>query len=248
MPVPDDGAVRGLVARISDYVKHHEILLIAVFVIALVWGVSGKVQDIIAAHDSKNLILAQQQLQAQVEKNAELAKAAEQQAAQYAAQQAETARLNASLELANSALVSALAKQQATDKTLPDPLLAARIAALANIPPGVITGGTQGGFNVPRPAAEQIAVTLEEVPALQGQLKNVQQEKVNTDVLLDSANKSIGTLNARVDGLNLQIVRADDVCKDQIKVVKDDAAKSKRKWFVIGFITGFFARQALQHP
>lgn len=248
MPLPADQEVRGLVSRVSGYAKLHEILIIAVLGLAAAWFVSGKILDTVSAHDSKNLILAQQQLQAQVEKNAELAKVAEQQAAQYAAQQQETARLNASLEQANAALVSALSKQQATDRTLPDPLLAARIAALSNIAPGIITGAAQGGFVVPRPAAEQIAVTLEEVPALQGQLKNVQQEKANTDSLLDSANKSIGTLNARVDGLNLQIVDADKTCKQQIKVVKDDAAKSKRKWFIVGFITGFFARQVVTHP
>jgi multidrug efflux pump subunit AcrA (membrane-fusion protein) len=248
MPIPADQEVRSLVARVSGYVKAHEILILAVFAVALIWGVSGKVQDVIAAHDNKNLILAQAQLDATKSNNAALAAQVAQQAAAVAAQQQETARLNAALEQANAALVTALAKQQATDKTLPPTALAQRIETLAALPPQSVVPQPDNTFKVAQPAAVQIAVTLENVPALQGQLKNAQDEKANTDKLLASTQGQVTTLNTRVDGLTLQLKQADGVCEDKIKVVKDDAAKSKRHWFYFGFVTGFLARQAIPHP
>lgn len=248
MPVPADAEVRSLVGRASAYVKTHEILIIALFSIGLIWFVSGKVQDVIAAHDAKNLTLGKAALAAQVEKNTALAQQVAQQAAQFAAQQQETARLNASLEQANAALIGALAKQQTTDKQLPPTELAQRIETLAGLPAQSVVPQPNASFSVSQPAAVQIAVTLENVPALQGQLKNEQAVKNNVDKLLASSQGQVTTLNSRVDGLGLQLAAADKVCSEQIKVVKDDAAKAKRKWFLWGFVTGFLARQVIATP
>jgi uncharacterized protein YlxW (UPF0749 family) len=244
--VPTDAAVRGTVASISHYFKTHEILISIVGAFILLWCISGKVQDVIAAHDQKNLTLAQATLQAQVASNKVLAAQVAQQAAAVAAQQQETARLNAALEQANATLVSALAKQQATDKNLPPTALAQRIETLAGLPAQTIAPQPDSTFKVPQPAAVQIAVTLEQVPALQGQLKNVQAEKANTDKLLSSTQGQVTTLNSQVNGLNLQLVAADKVCSDKIAVVKDAARKSKRRWFVIGFVAGFLSRQYIK--
>ena len=139
-------------------------------------------------------------------------------------------------------------RQQATDRQLPPTALAARIETLAELPPASVVPKPNNTFNVTQPAAVQIAVTLEQVPALQGELKNVQAEKSNTDKLLASTQGQVTGLNDRVAGLLLEQTKADKVCQDQIKVVKDDAAKSKRHWFYFGFITGFLARQAVPHP
>lgn len=244
--VPTDAQVRSTVASVSHYFKAHEILISIVGAFILIWCLSGKVENVIAAHDQKNLTLAQATLQAQVASNTALAQQVAQQAAAVAAQQQETARLNAALEQANAALVSALAKQQATDKTLPPTALAQRIETLAALPPQSVVPQPNNSFNVSQPAAVQIAVTLETVPALQGQLKNAQDEKANTDKLLSGTQGQVTTLNSQVDGLKLQLGDADKVCTDKIKVVKDAAAKSKRRWFIIGYVAGFLSRQYIK--
>lgn len=243
---PTDAQVRSTAASISHYFKTHEILISIVGALILLWCLSGKVENVIAAHDQKNLTLAQATLQAQVDKNTALAQQVAQQAAAVAAQQQETTRLNAALEQANATLVSALAKQQTTDKTLPPTALAQRIETLAALPPQSVVPQANQHFDLTPAGAVGIAVTLEQVPALQGQLKNTQDEKASTDKLLASTQGQVTTLNSQVDGLKLQLGDADKVCTDKIKVVKDDARKSKRRWFIIGYVAGFLSRQYIK--
>lgn len=246
--LPADTQVRSFVASVSHYVKAHEILLIAVLGVAAVWFVSGKVGDVIARHDQNTLVLAQADLKAQAEKNAALAQQVAEQAKFVAAQKVETDRLNQSLEQANAALINALAQRQQIDRQLPPMELAQRIELLATLPPQSVVPQPDNSFKVGQPAAVELAVTLEKVPVLQKELDNAQQEKLNTGKLLAATETQVGTLNARVDGLNLQISKADTVCKDQVKVERDKAAKAKRRWFIIGFISGFLTRSAIPVP
>ena len=86
---------------------------------------------------------------------------------------------------------------------------------------------------------------LETIPVLKSQLDNETTLKTNDDQLIGQQNKSIFDLTTQVGGL--QKLNADDAkqCTDQIAVVKADAAKSKRRWFIIGYVAGFLSRQFL---
>ena len=77
------------------------------------------------------------------------------------------------------------------------------------------------------------------------ELSNSKQSEQNTDTLLTASNAQVATLNTEVSGLRLEITDDKTVCQDQIKVVKADAAKSKRRWFLIGVVAGFLGRSAL---
>jgi hypothetical protein len=77
------------------------------------------------------------------------------------------------------------------------------------------------------------------------ELANSQAEAKNDLSLLTASNAQVATLNTEVSGLNLQLVDNSKVCTAQIAVVKADAAKSKRRWFLIGVVAGFLGRSAL---
>jgi hypothetical protein len=206
-------------------------------------------------------VLKQAQIvaQQQATQDAALAQQATQNAAVVAQDKAQLQALsdkvtaqNASLVAANTALATALTKQQKTDASLPVPALVDRWAQLA---PGTnFAGAITSGNNVEVTPSNALATVqqLEKVPVLTQQLANETAEKLADDTLIAKQNTSIsdlntqvGTLNASIVGLNKQIVDNNTVSQDQIKLIKAEASKSKRRWFIIGFITGFISRQLI---
>ncbi len=143
-------------------------------------------------------------------------------------------------------MASALTKQQKTDAALPVPELVNRWAQLT---PGTDFSGAIGSGNDVMVTPSNALATvqqLEKVPVLAQELSNETTEKTNDDQLLGQANKSIGDLNTQVTTLNASVAGAQKLdadhqaqCQEQIKVVKDKARKSKRRWFEFGFVTGF---------
>jgi hypothetical protein len=157
---------------------------------------------------------------------------------------------NAQLAQANATLASALAKQQHTDASLPVPALVDRWAQLA---PGTnFTGAVTSGNNVQVTPSNALATVqqLEKVPVLTTELANETTAKANDDQVITTQNKNIFDLNTQVTTLNASVLGATKLdtdhqaqCVDEIKVVKAQAAKSKRKWFVIGYVAGFLSRE-----
>lgn len=246
LPTPS-GPLGTAVTWISGLFKNHEWLLAVIIGAALVWGVSGKVQNIIAAHDQKFLDSSTATLQAQVDKNAALAQSNAQLAADFKSFAAQAQAANQQLEVANAKLADALKQRQAVDANLPPTDLAARIEALIKLPDGSVAPAPGNMFSLTFPAAVSIAQNLEAIPSFQQQISNVQTEKANAEQELAKESLLVTGLNNQVDGLKLQIGDATKVCQAQVKVVKDAAAKSKRKWFVIGFVAGFATRVLTTH-
>lgn len=228
---------------VSGFVKLHERLLVIVFVVVLLWGVSGKVESIIAAHDNANLNAEKAALATQVEKNASTAALVAQQAVQFQEQKAQADKANAALEQANAALVAALTRQQKADATMTLPDLAVRWGQLVPNPGLAVSNGK---LTVSESGAHATVNELEKVPALTQQLDTAKIEKKNVDALLLASTGQVATLNTLVDGKNAEIKKAGDVCEGRIKVVKDEARKSKRRWFVIGYVAGFLSRQYIK--
>ena len=230
------------ISSLSAYVKLHERLIGLVLAAAVIWGVSGKIESVVAKHDKSQETQAQIVANAQQSKDAALATQAAQQAEQYKELSDKVAAQNAALEQANITLATALAKQQHTDATLPPTELVARLNTLV---PTASATVTPSGIALPEAGAVSVVQQLEQVPVLTQELANSQAETKNDLSLLTASNAQVATLNTEVSGLRLEITDDKTVCQDQIKVVKADAAKSKRRWFLIGVVAGFLGRSAL---
>lgn len=232
---------------VRTFLKNHETLLIFVLGFLLIWFVSGKVENAIAAHDNANLKTVQATLAAQVDANQKTAALVAQQAADYKALASKLEAQDTALAQANVALTQALTKRQSTDAVLPMPELVSRWSQL--VPGSDFSSATvtpTGDVSVSPTNAHATVNELEKVPVLTAQLENEKTAETNLNTLLAASNGQVVTLNGAVDGLKLQITDDDKVCKAQIAVVKAQARKSKRRWFVAGFITGFASRQALK--
>ena len=228
---------------ISTYLKAHERLLIVLVLVVLSWFALGKVQSVIAAHDNANLQQAKVVAQVQQEKNDALAKQIAQQAAEYKALADKVNAQNAALEQANVNLANALIKQQRTDASLPPSELANRWTVLVPQAKPVVT---PTGIAVDTPSAVATVQALEETPALRAQLSNERTQLENAQKLIVDEGTQIATLNTLVTGKDALLADDAKVCSAQIKVVKDAAAKSKRKWFYAGYVLGFLSRQAIK--
>jgi len=241
--VPKTVATPGV---ISAFLKAHEFLICFVVAVLLFWFVSGRVENIIAAHDKDVYDAGAAALQAQADKNATVAQQNAQLAADYRtfAQQAQQANLQ--LEQANAKLADALKGRQAADAALPAPDLAVHIETLAGVPAGGVVPAPGNTFAITTPAAVAIAQGLESVPTLTGELANTKAEKATVDQQLVKQGAIVAGLNNQITGLGLQITDADKACKAQVAFVKAEANKSKRKWFVIGYVAGLATRGAIK--
>jgi hypothetical protein len=247
----------GELGKIRAFLLDHEKLLIVLVAAIVIWVGYGKITDIIANHD--NAQLQQQRLinDAQIAKNQAMLEQQQKddaiRAKDEADRQAEAAKLqqqNAALVQANTALAAALTQRQKQDASLSLPELALRWEQLV---PSAGLSTTQTGLGITPEGAHATVNELEKVPALSAELTNEQTKEANLQTMLTSSNESIGLLNqsitdrdGRIEGLNTLMVGNKKQCEDEKKVIKDAARKSKRRWFVIGFVSGFVSRQAIK--
>lgn len=231
------------ISSISGYIKNHERLLIILILVGLSWFSVGKVENIIAAHDNANLKQATTIAQVQQSKDAALAAQVASQAAQYQALADKVQVQNAALVAANTQLATALAKQQKTDASLPLPDLANRWTVLV---PSAKPIATPSGLAVDTPGAIATVQSLEQVPVLSAQIENDRTQIENTQNLLTASNGQVATLNEEVSGLRLEAVDQAKVCDARVKVETDKVHTARRRWFKIGFLTGFLARQVIK--
>lgn len=228
---------------LKTFLKLHETLIIFIVGFALIWFVSGRVEDILAAHDNAKLATTQATLTAQTITNQQTAVIVAQQAADYKALATKLQAQDAALAQANVALTQALTKQQLANNSLTIPELQTRWTQL--VPTAGL--GTSNGQTVISDAGAHATVNeLEKVPVLTTELSNEKTSNANTSALLAASNGQVVTLNSQIGGLNLQLADSSKVCKAQIAVTKAEARKSKRRWFVVGFIAGFASRQAIK--
>jgi len=216
------------ISSLSAYVKLHERLIGLVLAAAVIWGVSGKIESVVAKHDKSQETQAQIVANAQQSKDAALATQAAQQAEQYK-------ELSDKVAAQNAALVTALVKQQHTDASLPPSDLIARWNTLV---PQAGATVTSTGVALPEAGAVATVQQLESVPVLTQQL-------ANTNSLLGASQKQVVTLDQEVSGLNLQLVDNQKVCTEELKVQADQYKKSRWHWFWAGMAAGFLGRSAL---
>lgn len=228
---------------IRTFLLDHERLIIVVIIAVGLWFGYGKYAQIRLDHDNAILAQAKVTADAQAKANQQLAQQVADDKAQLEALSDKLQAQNQQLTNANVALATALTKQQKTDASLPVPDLVNRWAQLA---PGTnFTGAIGSGNNVTVTPSNALATVqqLEKVPVLTSELANETTQKANDDQLLSAANKSIFDLNNQVAGATKLDTDHQAQCTAQIAVVKAAAAKSKRRWFVIGYVAGFLSRQ-----
>lgn len=250
----------GELGKIRAFLLDHERLLIVVALVIFGWWAYGKYADIRLQHDSA--VLQQQKLINEAQAKANQAALEQQQKddairmKDEADRQAEAAKLqaqNQALVNANTALAAALTKAQKQDATLPPTELAARWQQLVpTAPPASITVAPTG-MTVNSAAAVATVQELEKVPVLTSELENEKTKEANTETMLASSNEAIGFLNQsitdrdkRIDGLNLTIVGNQKQCTEEKKVMADQFRKSKRRWFIVGYVAGFISRQVIK--
>jgi hypothetical protein len=241
-----DSGIRGVIMLESyiKFVKAHETILMVVLAAGLVFGVAGKVESTIAAHDNVEYGKALLADKAQADANAAIAAQVASDRIAFDALQAKMQAQDAALIQANTALSTALAKQQKTDDVMTTSQLIARWQTL--VPQAKFDGAPMtpdGGVDVSPANAHATVDVLEQVPVLTQQLANSTQQTTDALSLLSADAKQVSDLNTEVSGLKLKAVDDAQVCKEQVKVAKDAARKGRRKWFEIGFVTGFLARQ-----
>ena len=233
--------------KISTFLIAHERLIIILSLALLVFHGYLKTIDYLKSRDQAVNSKAQATLQAQVEANKQAADNTQQVVLQYKDLVDKLVVSNAQIAAAQVQRAQVTQKQQAADKTLPPPELAARWNTLLKMPTGVVpsTGST---YAVTQDAAVQTVIQLETVPMLQADLAGEQ-------VLVSNGQKQIeglSTVNAaqitEIAGLGAQIQDQTKACTTQVNLVKAQARKSKIHWFEAGFVVGFVVRQALKFP
>jgi hypothetical protein len=225
------------------WVEAHERHLLILAAGVVLWVGIGKVDTLILHHDQAGLQQAQIVAAQQAQKNAEVLAVVQQQAVDLKALNDRVLSQQAALEQANVNLANALIQQKKTDATLPPTELAARWNTLV---PAALVSVTPNGVSLSLPGAVATVQTLEEVPVLTQQLNGVKQELIGEKQIAAQQESRITSLNTLVAGKDASLKDAEKVCTEQIKVVKDEARKSKRKWFVAGVITGGALRGAVK--
>ena len=127
----------------------------------------------------------------------------------------------------------------AAQVTLPPTELVARLNTLV---PQADATVTPTGVALPEAGAVATVQQLEQVPVLTQQLSDETQIASDTAGLLAAANENRATLTDEISGLKLEAVDSAKVCTAQIAVIKAEARKSKRRWFVAGFVAGIATR------
>lgn len=237
---PVTGSTPGLIR--TFLLDHERLIIVAVLAVGL-WFGYGKYAQIRLDHDNAVLAQAKITADAQAKANAQLAQQVADDKASLQALTDKVTAQNAQLVAANTALATALTKQQKTDAALPVPDLVNRWAQL--VPGTNFAGAVTSGNNVTvTPSnALQTVQQLEKVPVLTQELANETTLKANDDLLIGQQNKNIFDLNASLTGAVKLDTDHQAQCVALVADVKAKAAKSKRRWFIIGYVAGFLSRQ-----
>ena len=224
---------------VSEIFKTHEKLILALVAAGVLWFAIGKVDTLIQHHDDANLKQAQTIAAVQSQKDAAIAAQVAEDNAAFTALQAKMQAQATALEQANIALATVLTKQQKTDATLPPTDLVARWNALV---PQAAVSVTKWTDTLPNAGAIATVQQLEIIPVQQEEITNEQTLVANGNALAVAQAKQVTDLTDQVTGLKLQSVDDAKVCQAQIAIVKADARKSKRRWFIAGFAAGIATR------
>ena len=225
------------------FIKAHETILGLVLAAAVIWGVSGKVENIIAAHDKSNQTTQAIIVNADVAKNVAVAQQAAIDAAKMQEMQAASDAKQTALNNQIVAMATALIQQQKKDAVMTPTELTDRWNILV---PTADASVTNGQVTLPEAGAVATVQQLEVVPEQAKKIDALNQKYDLESGLLVESQKTNADLITQVTGLKTTLVDSAKKCEDDKKVIKDDARKRERWIGIFGTILGFVGRSAIK--
>jgi biopolymer transport protein ExbD len=130
-------------------------------------------------------------------------------------------------------VLSQLKEQQAKVVTLAPPDLAILHGQLVGLPGPTVQGDS---FLSSLPLEQKTVQMLEEIPALNTQLTSKDKSLADADVVIKSTQDQLTSEKGARAADSVACVSDKKALNDQITQIKDDASKSKVKWFLGGSI------------
>ena len=225
----NDAQVISVVKAEVSWLKAHERIVLCFMVLLAVGWLGNKWLDRKATETAATATIAQA---AATQAQSAAALAAADYKVTLSAMQTEIAALNHQ----QTQRTVILQTKQESIKTAPVPEVTAEWQRLLGIQ-GEILPRPDGltGAIVTENVVRQTVSELESVPVLQSNLTDETKITADTKQALDKS-------NALVLSLNSELVTGDKACKAEIASVKATANRSKRNWFVLGFIAGIGTR------
>ncbi|MCU1301745.1 MAG: hypothetical protein JWQ87_2029 [Candidatus Sulfotelmatobacter sp.] len=221
------------VAKDITWLKQHERLILGLSLLFLVFFLGNKFLNWRTTRDIRQEAVAEKTLTDQKKQNKSFADDSATQAQQNIQLLRVVTLEIQKLEGAIQARDTAVHEQQVKDQTLPLTDLVNRWELLVPLPPGDVQASPTGA-TVDDNGVRKTVSQLEQIPALVADVNDKKAIVTDREKQLDSADTLIADQNKQIGGLVVQIADADKTCQAQIKLVKDEAAKSKKNWMLIG--------------
>jgi len=233
------------VVRAESWLKQHEKIVILFLILAVgAFGIS-KFFDVDAARKDAKYVAAEQIVANDQKNSAAAATATAQMQSQYTALVQALATQNAALSASIAQRTASQKAQVVQDSTLPLPGLAARWNQLL---PTVTPTVTPTGVILNEQGVRDTVSQLELVPALEGNLADETKIAYGYQQEAEKADALVNVQNSQIAGLNTQIADSTKACTAQVAAVKAEGHKNSVKWFKrgfgLGFIAGIFAGHA----
>ena len=214
--------------------KHHIILYVVaiIFALGLTYTIESKVADRAEAKYQQAKAISDQKDAT----NAQFQKQIADTLTQLQNQSDQLKAANVQQQTTIASLKQQLQEQKTKDATLPPTELASRIQALA--PGGTVTI-SGSNYLLDQPEAVVVAQSLESVPVLQQQITADETVIGNDTTIIANDAKALDAEKQAHTSDNVTAALDKATLNDQIKSIKDDARKSKFKWFIAGVVAGF---------
>jgi len=246
MPLPTPEQIAKEFQKDKSWILSHERILTIFAVLLFVAFLGNKWINHSAEVASEKAIATQQVLQEQINVNATIAANLKDELQSYKQTLATLTAQNAALVQSINQRQVAVKKQQKIDETLPLPALGKRLEELAGIKTPEVTA-VEKGLEISEAGSRAITQLLETLPALQQDVKALQQEVGNKDIQIASLTSLVNSYATQVEGLKKELVDKDKACQAQINEVKAKARKSKIRYFLTGLGIGVGVAAYLLH-
>jgi hypothetical protein len=221
----DKQAVTFIKTELTWLQKHERLMIVFLVLLVGVWLGNKYLNNSAAEAQTKYSIAA-----AQLEQTRQEAAAAK---ADYQMTLDALTKQNASLAASVAQRQVVLAQRQTEIQTLPLPQVATRWQELIGGANDIVSSTM--GLSISDGGARRTVSQLEQVPVLVADKADLQKIADNKQIELDKAGVLIVSLSKQVKG-------TEDTCKLQVDAVKAQARKSKRNWFIAGFVSGIATR------
>ena len=227
----------------ESWIIAHERLILVLIVLIFSAYIGNRWLNYDAAKKDAAAIVAQQQV-------VDAKKATDAAVAQTALVASQYQSMVDTLTRQNNSLTAAVTQRQATlvvaqkaAAALPPPDLAKRWAVLV---PSVVPKVTPTGIEINDIGARDTVASLESVPVLTANLADETTVAGNLQAELGKSNDLTSTLYKEVDSQRILLTDTTKACDTKLSAIKADGRKSKRTWFILGFVSGIATRFAFK--